>query len=172
MSVYDECMPQMMKMLTNLEHWLDQACEYAEAREFDPERLVNARLSPDMFALVKQVQAACDAAKFTGARLSETEAPRNEDTETTLAELRERIAVTRAFLEGLDPAAFEGAGERILTLAMLRGGSVTGADYLREFAIPNFYFHVSMAYAILRHNGVKLGKRTYIGKLNIKMPEG
>ena len=171
MPLYNATVPQLSKMLGNLSRWLDEAIAYAESREFDPESLLQARLYPDQFALVRQVQAACDSAKFIGARLSDTEAPSHPDTETTLPELKARIESTIGFIQGLDEAAFEGAGERRLFLPFLHGAWVSGDDYLNEFGLPNFYFHVTTAYAILRHNGVKLGKRTFIGNMNANAPE-
>ncbi len=162
---------QAIKMLSNLESWLDEASEYAESREFDFDVLLQSRLYPDMFPLIRQVQAAADAAKFIGARLAGIDPPVNEDTETTLDELRARVASTIAFLADVDEEAFDKGRDSELTPAFLHGGSITGADYLNEFALPNFYFHISMAYAILRHNGVKLGKRAFIGSMNVKMPQ-
>lgn len=168
MSLYDTSMPMMIKMLGNLDNWLQEASAYAESRGFEVDVLLQARLAPDMFPLVRQIQSACDAAKFVGARLSETEAPKHPDTETTLAELRVRIAAVIAFLEGIPRSAFEGAETRDLFLPMLRGGSMKGADYLCEFGLPNFYFHVNMIYALLRQQGVKLGKLTYLGGMSVK----
>jgi len=168
MSLYQDTVPQLIKMLRNLESWLDEGVEYADSRSFDPEVLLQQRLYPDMYPLVRQIQAACDTAKFIGARLSGVDAPVNPDTETTLAEIRERIAGTLSFLESVDADAFD--GDRVLKLAFLQGGSVTATDYLYEFAIPNFYFHLTNSYSLLRHNGVLLGKRKYMGSMNVKFP--
>lgn len=170
MSLYAEAVPQARKMLTNLGVWLDQAESYASERGFEVDVLLSRRLYPDMFTLGQQLGAACDNAKFIGARLAGVEPPKHPDTETTLAEYRERIASVQSFLEGLDEAAFEGAEDRLLSPGFLRGGTVTTADYLREFALPNFYFHLAMAYAILRHSGVPLGKMIYIGSMNVRPP--
>ncbi len=170
MSLYPDTVPQLIKMLANLEAWIDEAHEFAAAREFEPDRLLQARLFPDMFELTRQVQAACDTAKFIGARLSGTEAPSDPDTETTFVELRARIAKTKTFLEGLDPTLFEGAGERVLELGMLRGRKIRADEYLRAFGVPNFYFHASMTYALLRKQGVKLGKRKFLGGFEL-LPE-
>ncbi|HHO53616.1 MAG TPA: DUF1993 domain-containing protein [Deltaproteobacteria bacterium] len=159
-------------MLRNLSAWLDVATAHAEARGFDPEILLSSRLVPDQWPLSRQIQASCDAAKFIAARLSDTSAPEHPDDESTLDELRARIASTCAYLEGFSAADLEGAGELELFLPFLQGGSVMAPDYLREFALPNFYFHVTTAYAILRHNGVSLGKQAYIGSMNIKPPPG
>lgn len=170
MSHYDESIPPLDKMLGNLSGWLQQATAHAEERGFDPEVLLSCRLAPDQFPLVRQIQAACDAAKFTAARLSGTEAPAHPDEETTLEQIQARIAATRAYLEGFGPDDLAGAAERELSPSFLQGASVMALDYLREFALPNFYFHVTTAYAILRHNGVPLGKRAFIGHMSIKPP--
>ena len=171
MSIYQQTVPQLTKMLTNLDAWLGEAVEYADSRGFEPDTLLQARLSPDMFPLVRQIQSAADTAKFTGSRLTGVDAPKNEDNETTLAELRARIAATIGFLETIDEGAFNAGLSKDLKLPMLNGGSVLGLDYLTGFATPNFYFHISQAYAILRNNGVKLGKRKYLGAFgNIKPP--
>jgi hypothetical protein len=162
----------MSKMLRNLLSWLDQLGAHAEERSFDPECLVTARLYPDMFTFAQQIQAACDAAKFTAARLSGREAPSHPDTEGSLGELRERVASVLSYLEAFTADDLEGAEARVLSPGFLQGATVTAPDYLREFALPNFYFHLSMAYAILRSNGVPLGKRTWIGSMNVRPAEG
>lgn len=168
MSLYDESVPTLVKMLRNLDSWLAEAAVYAESRGFEPDVLLSSRLSPDMFPLIRQIQSACDGAKFVGARLAGVEAPKHADTETTFAEARARVASTLAFLEGLDRASFEGAEAKELFLPMLRGGSMNAANYAREFGMPNFFFHVTTAYGLLRHNGVKLGKMSYLGALTVK----
>lgn len=166
--MYVETIPTLLKFLANLEAWLDESVAHAEHRGFDPEVLVECRLAPDMFPLRRQVQSACDAAKFLGARLSNTPAPVHEDSERTLAELRARIAKTRTFLEGLAEGDFDEAASRVVKVGFLPPGTgLTGAGYGRGFGLPNFFFHVNMAYAILRHNGVPLGKRAYIGGLDL-----
>lgn len=167
MSLHEWSVFQMSKMLRNLDGWLDKATAHAEARSFDPEVLVQARLSPDQYPLVRQIQSACDSAKGAAARLAGVEVPSHSDTETTLAELRERIAKTLAFLETLTPEAYEGAEEREIQLSFLPGKAIKGMDYAVEMAVPNFYFHVITAYAILRHNGVDVGKRDFIGSLRL-----
>ncbi|MGF1465483.1 MAG: DUF1993 family protein [Sandaracinaceae bacterium] len=158
---------QMGKALSNLLLWLDKAADHARAKGFDGDSLLSSRLAPDQFTLVRQVQAACDTAKFAAARLAGREAPSHEDAETTLDELRARIRATTAFLETFDPAAFEGAEERTVPLPFVPDRAARGEDYLIEFAQPNFYFHLTTAYAILRHNGVELGKRDYIGSIRL-----
>jgi len=164
--LYEACVPQMAKMLRQLDVWLAEAIDYAASRDFDPERFVSERLHPDMFALTGQIQSACDTAKFAGARLTGTEAASDPDDETTLAQLRVRIQKTIDGLEALDASQFEGAETREFRFAAVPEGKATrGLPYFIEFAQPNFYFHLTMAYALLRQGGVKLGKRIYIGSL-------
>ncbi|MCO4746056.1 MAG: DUF1993 domain-containing protein [Proteobacteria bacterium] len=158
-------------MLKNLERWLDEAETYATERGFDVEDLLTARLHIDQYPLTRQIQAACDSAKLATARLAEAKAPVHDDVETTLAELRTRIGETLAFIEGFSAEDFEGKADAKLYLPFLQGGYVVANDYLHQFALANFYFHITNAYAILRHNGVKLGKRTFIGHMNVQMPE-
>ena len=167
--MYVIAVKQPTKMLRNLASWLDQAAAYAEERSFSPENLVQARLAPDQFTLVRQVQSACDTAKFLASRLCEIEAPSFPDEEKTFDEVKKRIADTLAFLDGVEESALGDFADRELKLSFLPEGSwVRADDYMEQFAIPNFYFHVSMAYAILRHNGVPLGKRDYLGSLPIQ----
>jgi hypothetical protein len=168
---YALTVPQLTKMMQNLDRWLAEAIALAEERGFDPEVFVTARLAPDQFDLRRQIQAAADNAKFIPARLTGKQPPSHPDEETTLAELRARIQAVVDYLETFEAADFEGVAAAKLHLPFLKGGWVTGQEYLTSFGFPNFYFHVSMAYAILRDNGVKLGKRTYLGKLDIHPPE-
>lgn len=157
---------QFAVMLANLDQWLEKAVANAQARGFDAEVLVQARLAPDQYALVQQVQSACDAAKYAAAYLSGGAAPSHPDTETTIAQLRARLATCRAYLAGFAPADFAGAAARPVSPAWMQGNAVRGDRYLHRVAIPNFYFHVTTAYAILRHNGVPLGKQDFIGLTN------
>ena len=154
---------QYVRMLENLDAWLDTAASHAKEKGFDPEILVQSRLAPDQYALVQQVQSACDAAKFAAAYLSGQPAPSHPDTETTLADLHARIATCTAYLRGFAAADFTGAEERRVAPAWMGGNSVRGETYVHRISIPNFYFHVTTAYAILRHNGVPLGKADYVG---------
>lgn len=165
MSLHDTSVTQMSKMLRNLEGWLEKAEAHAKTKGFEVDVLAVARLAPDQYTLVRQVQAACDSAKFTAARLAAVDAPAHPDTETTIAELRTRIRSTISFLETVTPEQFAGAAEREVTLPFMPGKAIKGADYLVDMAVPNFYFHVTTAYAILRHNGVPLGKYDFIGHL-------
>ena len=154
---------QYARMLNNLDTWLQAAVEYAAEKKFDPEVFAQARLAPDQYALVQQVQSACDAAKYAAAYLSGQTAPSHPDTEKTVAELRARIAKARDYVAGFEEADFAGGGERRVAPAWMQGKSVGGDAYLTRIATPNFYFHVTTAYAILRHNGVSLGKADFIG---------
>jgi len=165
MSFHYQAILEMKKMLANLDKWIEKTVAYAQKKPFDPNTLVTARLAPDQYPLVRQIQSACDTAKFTGARLTGKEAPKHPDTEQTIDELRARIRAATSYLETLKAEDFKGAGERRVELSFLEGKVILGDDYLVEMAIPNFFFHVAHAYAILRHNGVDLGKRDYIGSL-------
>jgi hypothetical protein len=154
---------QMTKMLGQLEKWLGAAEGHAKAKGFDPNVLVESRLAPDQFAFVRQVQAACDTAKLATARLTGKDAPSHPDTETTLEELRARIRAVVAYLEGISEADYAQAATRVITTPRWEGKVMSGADYFMEHALPNFFFHVTHAYALLRHNGVPVGKRDYLG---------
>ena len=163
-SMYETLVPTANRMLGNLSAILDKGAAFAEARKFDPSVLLNARLAPDMFTLTRQVQIACDMVKGASARLSGTDIPKYEDTETTIADLKARIAKTLAFANGIDAAKFASSEDRDIVL-QLRGSErkFKGLNYLRDFALPNMYFHITTTYAILRHNGVELGKPDFIG---------
>ena len=154
---------QMKKMLGQLEKWLDAAEAHAKAKAFDPNVLVESRLAPDQFAFVRQVQAACDTAKLSAARLTAKDAPNHPDTEKTLSELRARIRSVIEYLEGISEPDYAGAATRVITTPRWEGKVMSGSDYFMEHAVPNFFFHVTHAYAILRHNGVTVGKRDYLG---------
>jgi hypothetical protein len=153
-------------MLKQLDAWLDKAQAHAEDKSFDTSVLVQARLAPDQYPLVRQVQSACDAAKFAAARVTGKEAPAHPDTETTFEQLHARIKAATAYLDTFKEADFQGAEERHVSLPWLEGKYLMGSDYITEAVLPNFYFHLSHAYAILRHNGVALGKMDYIGSLS------
>jgi hypothetical protein len=161
---------QMKKMLTHLDGWLDKATKSAAARSFDPNVLVTARLSPDQFSLTRQVQSSCDTAKFAASRLSSKEAPSQADNEQTIDELRARIRATVAYLDSYKADDFAGAEARTIVMPRREGKVIKGSDYLLEYALPNFFFHVTTAYAILRHNGVDVGKNDYLGPLSLKAP--
>ena len=163
-SMYQASVPVYDKLLGALGAILGRAASWAETRKIDPAVLVNARLAPDMFALSRQVQIACDFAKGAGARLAGMEPPKYEDNETTLADLQARVDKTRKFLGTLSAAQFDGSEGRLIKLKI--GGKdaeFKGQEYLLSVATPNFYFHYTMVYAILRHNGLDLVKREYLG---------
>jgi hypothetical protein len=162
--MYQASAPRFVNTLGNLSAILDKGQAYADAKRIDPTVLTACRLYPDMFPLSRQVQVACDTAKGVVARLAGVENPKHEDTEQTFAELKARIDRTVAFIHTIQPHQIDGSEEREIVLK-LGGRDVrfTGMQYLLGFAHPNFYFHVATAYDILRHNGVELGKRDYIG---------
>jgi hypothetical protein len=163
-SMYQASAPRFLNSLRNLSAILDKAMAYAEAKKIDPAALTTARLYPDMFPLTRQVQTACDNAKGAVARLAGVEVPRHEDTEQTFEELKARIAKTIAFIETVTPSQIDGSEDKEISLKLgPREVQWKGMQYLLGFALPNFYFHVTTAYDILRHNGVELGKRDYIG---------
>jgi hypothetical protein len=163
-SMYSASVPVFKNMLGNLSHCLDKAQAHAEARKFDPQVLVNDRLAPDMLPLKRQVQIACDASKNGLARLAGVEAPKFEDTESTLAELKERIRKTLDFLDSVPRASVDGCDDKDITFPAGRDSTRTlkGEAYLLGVALPNLFFHVTTAYAILRHNGVDLGKGDFL----------
>jgi len=167
MNTFDHLV-QLSKMLKNLDGWLVKATEHAKAKKFEADTLVNSRLAPDQYSLAKQVQSACDSAKFSAAYLSGKEAPAHADNETTIAELRERIQKCAAFLETVTAKDLEGADERKVAPKWLQGKWMRGDQYLVQTGIPNFYFHVTTAYQILRHDGVDLGKMDFIGSMPLQ----
>ena len=164
LSMYETSITVLIHGLGALSAILQRAATHAEAKKIDPAVFVAARLAPDMFPLSRQVQIACDTAKGCAARLADIEIPSYADTEATIPELEARIAKTVAFLRSVDAARLEGSEERVVILK-LRGQETrfSGRTYLLGFVLPNFYFHVTAAYAILRHNGVDLGKMDYLG---------
>ena len=164
LSMHQASIPVFIRALSNLSAILDKAAANADARKIDPGVLVNARLAPDMFPLARQVQIATDVAKGAAARLAGVDVPSYEDKESTFSELKDRLARTIAFLKSIKPEAIDGTEEKTIELTV--GGNplqFTGQQYLLHFAIPNVFFHETTAYAILRHNGVDLGKRDFLG---------
>ncbi|MEO5558801.1 MAG: DUF1993 domain-containing protein [Dokdonella sp.] len=165
-SMYQASVPVFIRALENLSAILHKAAAHAEAKKIDPSVLVNARLFPDMLPLSRQVQIASDNAKGPAARLAGVERPAFEDNETTFEELQARITKTIAFLKNLTPAQIDGSEERAITVqSPSRELHFKGLPYLLGFALPNFFFHVTTAYAILRASGVELGKPDFIGAL-------
>lgn len=163
--IYTTSIPVFKQMLGGLKEVLSKAEAHAAAKKIDPNALLQARLFPDMFALLRQVQVATDFAKSVSARLAGVEVPKLEDNEQTFAELQARIATVLAFIEGLDVAKFDEATTReIVTQAGTpKEKRFTGQSYLLNYGLPHFFFHTTTAYAILRHNGVEVGKKDYIG---------
>ena len=163
-SMYEASAPRFVNILNNLAVLLDKAQAHCEARKIDPLVLTSYRLYPDMLPFTRQITIACDNAKGAVARLAGVEIPKHEDTEKTFEELKARIAKTVAFIQTIRPAQVDGSEEKDIVLKLrAREVPYKGMQYLLGFAIPNFYFHVVTAYAILRHNGVELGKTDYIG---------
>ncbi|MDP3492092.1 MAG: DUF1993 domain-containing protein [Hyphomonadaceae bacterium] len=163
-SMHKASAPVFLRMLGNLDALLDKAEKYAKERNFDPNLLITSRLAPDMRPLSAQIQFASDTSKFAMARLSGGSAPPMADTETTIAELRERIKKTVDYIKSVPASAVDGSEEREVVLKFPNGEmKFTGLAYLTGFVLPNFLFHVTTAYAILRHNGVPLGKGDFLG---------
>jgi uncharacterized protein len=166
LSMYQASVPVFVQMLGALAKVLDKAEAHATAKKIDPAVLLASRLAPDMFPLTRQVQLACDFAKGATARLADVEVPSWGDDEKTFGELKERTKKTLDFVQGFKPAQIDGSEEREIVLKMARGPmTFNGQTYLLHFLLPNLYFHMTAAYAILRHNGVELGKRDFIGQV-------
>lgn len=163
--MYQAIFAQMTKELRQAENWLDAAVAHAEAKKFDPNLFLGFRLAPDQFAFARQIQVVCDTAKSAAARLTGKEAPKHEDNETTIDELKNRLRAVAEFVGGFSANDFEGAAARVVSQPRWEGKTMTGANYFIEHAVPNFFFHLTTAYAILRHNGVSVGKRDYLGAL-------
>lgn len=166
LSMYQASIPVFIRNLTNLSAILKKAEAHALAKKIEPEVFINARLSPDMFPLSRQIQIATDGIKGGAARLAGAEIPSYPDTEKTFAELQTRIATTINFIKTFAMKDIDGSEERKITLKV--GGQemeFQGQAYLLNFVLPNLYFHISIAYAILRHNGVEIGKKDYLGGL-------
>lgn len=161
---------QFKKQLGQLAKWLDTAEGYAKSKSFDPTVFLGLRLAPDQFAFARQVQVVCDTAKLAASRLTGKEAPKHDDNEKTLGDLRGRIASVVAYLETFTEKDFEQASTRVVTQPRWEGKTMSGGDYFLEHAVPNFFFHLTTAYALLRHNGVEVGKRDYLGPLTYQKP--
>ena len=168
MSEIHALVQQYTKMLKNLDRQLDKAAETAKAKKYEVAVLLQSRLAPDMFPLMRQIQSVCDGAKFLAARTAGKDAPKHPDTEQTLEEIRARIQTVIEYLGSFGPEAFNGWESRIVPLGFMPGKGVAAPDWIREFNVPNTYFHLGMAYAILRHNGIDIGKTDFIGSMNIR----
>ena len=165
--MYYQIMSQCTQTLKNLETCLDKAEQHAAAKKFDVGVLMISRLAPDMKDFIYQVQSACDYVKAGAAWLSGQTPPKHEDNEQTIDELRARIRKTVAFAESVKEAQYAGASERKVRLSWAPGKIIGGEDYLLQVTIPNTFFHIGMAYAILRHNGVDVGKMDFLGPINL-----
>ncbi|MFT3955902.1 MAG: DUF1993 domain-containing protein [Piscinibacter sp.] len=166
-SMYSASVPVFTRMLGHLQQWLDKAEAHAQAKKFDPSVYLAARLAPDMLPFTKQIQIACDAAKFGVARLAGVDAPKFDDNEASLAELRERIRKTLDFIGSVPADAIDGSEQKDIVVPRRDGNIVLkGEFYLKHYVQANFYFHVTTAYGLLRHNGVPLGKADFLGTLS------
>ncbi len=165
MNLYDATIPIFIKHLKNVEGWLDKAAAYAETKKVDPTLLLQARLAIDQYPLMRQVQAACDQAKFTAAKMTGKEPESHPDTEQSIGDLKARIQKVVAHLETYSKEDFANCEDRPCTHSWMGGKTVRAGDYLDHFALPNFHFHLTTTYSILRHNAVPLGKMDYIGSL-------
>ena len=164
--MYYQVISQCTQNLKNLETCLDKAEQYAASKKFDIDVLMTSRLAPDMQHFIYQVQSACDYVKAAAAWLSGQTPPKHEDSERTIDELRARIRKTVVFAESVKETQFAGADKRLVKLSWAPGKVIEGQDYLLQVTVPNVFFHISMAYAILRHNGVDVGKRDFLGPIN------
>lgn len=165
-TMYQASVPRIVNMLINLDHLLDKAQSHIDTKKLNESALTQFRLYPDMFPLVRQVQIACDTAKGLVARLAGVDIPVYEDTEVSIADLKQRIAKTIAFIQGFSASQIDGTEDK--DIVTKRGDTEThykGMQFLLNHAMPNVYFHVTTVYAILRHNGVEIGKRDYLGKV-------
>ena len=165
--IYELVVPQFTKMLGNLVALLDEAEKFAAEKKFETSVLMQSRLAPDQFNLMKQIQTACDTAKLGAARLAgvEKDAPVHDDKEQTLAEAKARIQSVIAYLKTFTPASFAKSAEHRISQPRWAGKTLSGQEFLIQHVIPNFYFHVAASYAILRHNGVGIGKKNYLGDM-------
>lgn len=168
MNLYDATVPIFTKQLKAVERWLDKGAAHADAKKFDPEILINARLAPDQYPFTRQIQSACDQAKFTCAKMTGKEAPSHPDTEKTIAEVRQRVRTVIEYLATFKREDFNGCEDRLCSHTWMGGKQMRAGDYLDHLALPNFYFHMTTAYSILRHQGVELGKTDYITELPFK----
>ena len=164
MSIYLSVL-EIKKLLSNVDGWLDKAVAFAAIKKFDANTLLQARIAPDMFPLVRQIQAACDQAKYAVARTAGKQPPAHADTETTIDELKKRIASVVGYIGEFSAKDFEGADDRSVTTPRWEGKQMVATNYFLEHAQPNVYFHLMTTYLILRHNGVDVGKKDFLGQL-------
>lgn len=166
--LYEIVVTQYSKMLENLSHLLDKGEEFAQTKKFDSEVLLNSRLAPDQFNLTRQVQIACDTAKFCAARLTGKEAPVHKDEEKNLGELQKRLKSVTTYLRSFKIEDFKEAESRRVGTPRWEDKYLLGEEYAIQYAGPNLYFHITTAYAILRHNGVDVGKKDFLGDMPYK----
>lgn len=166
--LFEITVPAFIKSLGNLQKILDKAAAFSDAKKIAPEVLLQSRLAPDMFPLIRQIQIACDTTKLGAARLTGKEAPTHDDKEVTLAEIKTRIDSVVTYLKTFKPEDFKGAEERKISQPRWEGKWLTGTEYTLHHVLPNLYFHLTTAYAILRHNGVEIGKKDYLGDMPYK----
>ncbi len=168
MSLYTAVVPMAVRSLKNLSAILGKAKSFAEAKKIEESVLLQSRLAIDQFPFARQVQIVCDNAKGTAARLAGVEVPKTEDTEATIAELEARIDATIEFVSSFTEVQFEGSEDRRVAIYFMPGKYMLGFDYVTELALPNFYFHLTTAYSILRHVGMDLGKTDFVGNIDFK----
>lgn len=166
--LYEITVPQFMKMLKNLNAILDKGAAFTDGKKIEMDVLLNSRLAPDQFSLFKQIQIACDSAKLCASRLTGKDAPVHDDTEKSLAQLKTRIQDVISYLGTFSAKDFVGSEERKISQPRWEGKYMTGYEFALQHAIPNVYFHITTAYAILRHNGVEIGKKDYLGEMPFK----
>jgi uncharacterized protein len=170
--MYTETFAQMKKQLAQLDKWLGTAADYARSKNFDPDVFATQWLAVDQFTLTRQVQICCDTVKLAASYLSGKPAESQPDTEQTIEQLRARVHSTIAYLDSFAPGDFATAATAVVSQPRWKGEWMTGADYFLQHALPNFYFHLTTAYAILRHNGVSVGKRDFLGAQTKRPPTG
>jgi hypothetical protein len=168
--IYDLTVPQFIKTLKNLDAILDKAAGYADSKKIDMSVLLESRLAPDMLPLTRQIQIVCDTAKLGASRLTGKSAPVQEDNEKTLSEVKNRIETTISYLQTMKVEDYKNAATAVITTPRWEGKTLTGEQYAIHHVIPNFYFHVTTAYAILRHNGADIGKKDYLGEMPYRLP--
>lgn len=168
MNLYDATVPIFVKMLHNVETWLDKTAAFAAQKKVEPDLFLQFRLAPDQYPLIRQIQAACDTAKFAAAKMTGKEAPSHPDTEKTTEEIRARLHTCIQYLESFKREEFAGCEERAVSHTWMGGKTLRAGDYLDHFVLPNFHFHITIAYQILRHNGVELGKLAFLGSLPLQ----
>lgn len=169
--MYFQMFQQMKKQLGQLDKWLEIATAFADAKKIDSSTMIGLRLAADQFPFARQVQISCDTVKLGASRLTGRDAPSHADDEATLAQLRDRVKATITYLDGFSEKDFATASTRSITQPRWEGRTMTGNDYFFEHIVPNFFFHLTTSYAILRHNGVGIGKRDYLGTLTQTAPK-